>query len=205
MADVVEASFDVSLQNPFRGNIPWKDIVTLGYCILATAILTEAVGMLVACRFRNRVESHQIESLHRTVFHRRDSQGAFLPVLLRYFHTTQGHRLIATAFECVNSFDFCRIGWPSYMVNSCGVFTLISSNPNYGKIATVERVGQQPLQGFDLAVSAFPLSLYNTCLQLPNILLSLVSVNAFPTFGIREDHIFRRTLFFRFVHLHSFL
>lgn len=65
------------------------------------------------------------------------------------------------------------------MVNSCGVFTLVGSDPDYGKITPVERVGQQPLQGFALAVPAFPLSLCNTCLQLPNTYSSALSICPF--------------------------
>ena len=49
------------------------------------------------------------------------------------------------------------------------------------------------------------IGLYNTCLQLPNIILSLATVNSLPTLGVIKDYIFRRTRFFRFVHLLSFL
>ena len=174
-------------------------------CILTAPMFTETIGVYISRSFCHRVKSHKIQRLHSTVFHCWDTQRAFFSILLRNLHTAQRHRLIPTTLECVDSFGFGCIGRPFYAVNSSSVLAFICSNPNYGKITTVERVGQQPLQGFNLAVLAFPLSLYNTCLQLPNIVLSLATVNPLLTLGVSKDYIFRCTRFFRFVHLLSFL
>ncbi len=59
-------------------------------------------------------------------------------------------------------------------------FPLLVVTRLYRQCFGVERVGKHPLQGFHLVISAFPLSLYNTCLQLLDKTLTFVPVDFRP-------------------------
>lgn len=73
---------------------------------------------------------------------------------------------------------------PSYIIgaNTRRMSALIFGNPSDGKSLTAERVGQQPLQGFNPAVPAFPRCLYDTRLQPSRFPVALGPVNAVPCF-----------------------
>ncbi len=58
MADMVEASFDVPLKNPFGSDRTRKNDVALLDGIMCTAMSAESVGMAVASGFRYRVKCH---------------------------------------------------------------------------------------------------------------------------------------------------
>ena len=58
MADMVEASFDVPLKNPFGSDRTRKNDVALLDGIMRTAMLAESVRVVVASSFRYRVKCH---------------------------------------------------------------------------------------------------------------------------------------------------
>ena len=65
-------------------------------------------------------------------------------------------------------------------IYSCRVLTLVLCHSFNGQCFGAERAGQQTLQGFDFAPSAFLDSLYDTRLKPTHILVGLAPVNGLP-------------------------
>jgi hypothetical protein len=76
MADVLEASTNVALENPLRGIRMGQHDETLSDGIRRGALRPEPIRVRVARRFRDGSESEQVQCLHRSVTHRGDVQGA---------------------------------------------------------------------------------------------------------------------------------
>ena len=107
------------------------------------------------------------------------------------------------SFQSEYGFGFRQWRRPCNLVNAGSRFSFVSRNSFYRQCFGVERVGKHPLQGFHLVISAFPLSLYNTCLQLLDKTLTFVLVDFRPEFV--NVYVFGRTRQFLCVHLLSFL
>ncbi len=89
MADVVETSFDVSLQYPAR-RIPLRQPdVALVDGIGATPIQAKPVGIGIARGLSHRLQGQRIKRLRGAVVHGGNTQRAHLAVLLRYVHPAQ--------------------------------------------------------------------------------------------------------------------
>ena len=94
--------------------------------------------------------------------------------------TPQRLRLIAAPSQCIYGLVSGRRSAPDRSVHSRRVLALIVRHSLYGQRSAAERVGQQPLQGFHLAVTAFLCCLDDTRLQSPDLLLTLRPVDLFP-------------------------
>jgi len=70
MADLVKASFDVALENPFRAMVMAQHDVGLCHRIGAATFPPKAVGVAVGVRFRDGIETEQVQRLHGPVGHR---------------------------------------------------------------------------------------------------------------------------------------
>ena len=132
-----------------------------------------------------------MKCLHRPVAHRRDSQRAQFAVCLRDEHPPQRPGLIASPIERQHTSGTFPRRIPDFSVNTGCLLSLVFSHPFYGDSFAAERVGQQPLQGFDLAPTAFPNCLRNTHLQPSCSVVRLGPVDAVPidlTTGGRTSH-----------------
>ena len=100
-----------------------------------------------------------------------DFQRSQLPVGLRDIDPPQRSWLIAAPFQRVDglvSDGVLQIA----AVHSRRVLALIVRHPFHSQRSAMERVGQQPLQGFHLAVTAFLCCLDDTRLQPPDLVLA---------------------------------
>src|ERR1035437_1462536 len=88
--------------------------------------------------------------------------------------------LVAAPSQCVNGLVSGRRSAPDRSVHSRRVLALIVCHPLHGQRSTVERVGQQPLQGFHLAMTAFLCCLDDTLLQSPDLEFTLSPVDLYP-------------------------
>ncbi len=69
MTDVVEAAFDVGLENPQGVAVFGECFETLFHCVPSASFPPETVGIPVGGCFGNGVQCHQVEYLHDAVFH----------------------------------------------------------------------------------------------------------------------------------------
>ena len=100
MADPVKAGFDVRFEDPLRAGCDCAECVeALRDRIRCRSLLAESVGVRVAVGFRDGVERQQVECLHRSVLHRGDPEGTYLPVALRDVDAPQRVGLIATLLQ----------------------------------------------------------------------------------------------------------
>ena len=80
----LQATLDVSFQNPLRRTLPRKVDETLRERIGRRPFGPESEGDAVGGTFRDWVQREQMKRLHRAVLHRRDG-GFILPLLQRDF------------------------------------------------------------------------------------------------------------------------
>src|SRR5262249_27250343 len=80
MADFIKASFDVTLKNPF-GTAPMvQHDMSLLHRIRRATLPPKAIGVAVGVRFRDGIETEQVESLQSSIRHGGDAPSA-LPLL----------------------------------------------------------------------------------------------------------------------------
>ena len=74
---------------------------TLLHGVGTTAFSPKSVGVEIRRDFSDGVQSQQVERLHRSVFHGRDTQRAFLAVAFGDVHTPERLGLVAVLLERV--------------------------------------------------------------------------------------------------------
>ena len=92
----------------------------------------------------------------------------------------QRTRPVTTPFERRYCFESGLRRGPCDAVHAGSPFALILSHPSDGECLAAERVGQQPLQGFHLAVFALLCRLHDTRLQPSNLAITTGPVDAVP-------------------------
>ncbi|MNZ62313.1 hypothetical protein D3C78_804300 [compost metagenome] len=108
--------------------------------------------------------------MHGPIQHRRDTQRAlFLLAGLRDPHPPQRLRPIAAFLRQLQHGPELRT-WrsPGFTIDSRRLATPVLRYSPHGQTATVERVGQHPLQAFHPAPVAFPCCLRDLQLRFPN-------------------------------------
>jgi hypothetical protein len=180
MTDLIETAFDVAFQNPLWGVSLAQYFETLFNSVRRGAFGSEAIGVTIAQRFRNRFQPLQVYCLLGTVDHGRNAECASFSIGLGDIHPPQGQRSIPPMSQRVDGFEFGRRSQPLNVVHPCGAFALVFRHPFHGQGFAAKRVGQQPLQGFDLAPAAFPCGLHDTGLQPFDPPTALVPVNLVP-------------------------
>ena len=180
MADMVEASFYVSLQNPFGRITLAQPSVECVYCICRTSEFSESVRVRIRFTFRYGFQCHKIQCLHGSVFHGRYSQRSCLAVCLRYVDPFQWEGFVSSPCQRTYSFYFLSIGVPLYVVNPCRALAFIGGHFPYCQCLGFERSDKQVLQGFNLVVPPSCMSLCYSDLQLSDLAFTLMKVNVFP-------------------------
>ena len=168
VADVVEATLDVTFKYPLRATAHCERYEALLLRVRRGTSGSESVGVPIRRGFRDGFQREQVECLHRPVPHRRNTQRPHLAVALRDEHPSQGTWLVTPPPERQHSFGFGVRRGPSLPVHARRLASVVLGDPPHGKSLAAQRVGQQPLQGFHLAPAAFPNSLHDTRLQPPD-------------------------------------
>ena len=78
MADSIKASFDVPFENPLWTVPMTQQVMDLFQGIGTAALPPKAMGMAVGLRFRDGIETQQVECLHGPVGHRGNPEAAQL-------------------------------------------------------------------------------------------------------------------------------
>ena len=141
---------------------------------------SESVGIGVCRGFCDGLQRIIVQRLHGTIFHRGDAQRPHLSILFRNVDASERRRLVATPFKLVNCVQFCLRCQPKFMVNTWSLFALITCYTLHSHCFGIERVCQQPLQGFYLVIMACSLSLHDTHLQLFDIGFGFSPINGLP-------------------------
>jgi hypothetical protein len=79
--------------------------------------------------------------------------------------------------ECVDRVQFLLRSVPEHLIHSWGVFALVFRHSSHGKRFAAKRMGQQTLQGFHLAPSAFLSCLDDTGLKPTHSLVGFLPVD----------------------------
>jgi hypothetical protein len=103
MADSIKASFDVPFENPLWTVPMAQQGMDLVQGIGTAAFQSKAIGMAVGLRFRDGIESEQVEGLHRPVGHRGNPEAAQFAVALRYVHPAERLRLVTVPTQGAES------------------------------------------------------------------------------------------------------
>lgn len=165
MADSIETGFDVTLHHPLCRAFPGQCFETLLDSVGTGAFFSEPVRVQVRLALCDGVKSRQVESLHRSIFHRRNTEGAFLAVRFRDVQSPQGEGLVTSLLERVYRLHLQLWRVPQNFVHASGFLAVIFRHSSHGKSLAAKRVGKQILQGLHLAPFAFLPSLHDTRLE----------------------------------------
>ena len=113
----------------------------------------------------------------------RDRQRALAmrAITLRNVDAPERERAIASLSQCPNSACFLLRGIPNPTIYPRGLPAVVVRHPLHGKGFTAERVGQEMLQGTDLAPSSRLHCLHNTRLEPPHRPVDGIPVNGVPS------------------------
>jgi len=180
MADLVEAGFDVPFQYPLWSGVIREHRCTLCHCIGTTPFLPEPVRVWVGQSFGDGVQSLQVQRLHRSIFHRWDTEWTFLPVRFRDIHPSQREGVIAPWLHLMYGHAFALWIFPGDVIDSWGVLALVFCHSSHSKSFAAERVGQQVLQDLSLMPLAFLRCLDDTGLQPSHSLMDRFPWDGMP-------------------------
>src|SRR5260370_14981527 len=141
----------------------------------------EVVGVRISRGFCKRVQSQQVECLHRPAPDARNAQRTLFAVSLGDIDTSERLRMIPSLPERGYGRCFLLGSVPNHLVYSWGSTTFVFRHSSHGKSLAAVRVGQQTLQGFDLAPSAFLRCLHNTRLEPTHVAVNGLPVNVMPS------------------------
>ena len=174
-----KAGANVALENPLGECFLASDREALFDRIGGRTLGAKPVGVRVAGRFGDGIQREQVEGLHRAV-DMVGIRGRAASVLLRDVHAPQ--RLardsrVAGAARWPSA--FCWVV-PGDAVHPGRAFALVLRHSSHGKGFAAERVGQQVLQGFDLAPPAGLCCLHDTRLEPTHVLADSPPVDGVP-------------------------
>ena len=109
-----------------------------------------------------------------------DTQGAFLAIGLGDVGSARRLSPIAALAQGENTLRFLKGRVPQNPIHTWSPFASVFCHSSNGQSFAAKRVGQQMLQGFDLAPSAFLYRLHNTRLEPSDVAVGLVPVNLVP-------------------------
>ena len=197
MTDSVEAGFDVALQYPLRSGVVREHRMTLYHCIGAASFLPEPIRVRVGVCFGNGVQGLQIQRLHPSILHCRDTQRTFLPMRLRDIHPSQWQGFVAFLLHLVYGHPLFLRVFPEDFIDSRSVFALVLCHSSDSKSLAAERMGQQVLQGLHLVPLPGLPCLNDTRLQPTHVLVDRFPWNRMPVgggVGSSTSRTFRRHL-----------
>jgi hypothetical protein len=113
--------------------------------------------------------------------HRQNTERALFAIAFGDVDTARGLWVIASLSQHVNGSGFLFRGFPGFPIHPWYSFASVFRHSSDGKGFAAQRVGQQMLQGFDLAPPTGLCRLRNTGLEPTNIPLSLTPVNLVPS------------------------
>jgi hypothetical protein len=102
----IEAGFDVSFQYPLRPGAVREHHGTLLHCVGTVTFLPKPVGVWGGGRFGDGVQGMQIQRLHGSVLHRRDTQRTLFPVCFRNVHSPQWKGFVSPLLQIVYGHPF---------------------------------------------------------------------------------------------------
>ncbi len=191
---MVETTFDVTFQYPLSGTASAQRDKAIADSICGAAFPTKAVRIRVRCRFRNGVECQLVKRLHCSIFHRWYAKRPFLTIGFGNVYPSQRRCLVAMLSKIVYSSYFLHRFRPGFPIYPRCPFTLVFRHSFYSQGFAAKLAGQQSLQDFHFAPSAFLSCLHNACLQPFHIPVYLLPVYGMPPFSRmrgRTSHEFR--------------
>jgi hypothetical protein len=201
----IEAGLDVPFQYPLRSGAVREHRCALLHGISTTPFLPKPVRVWVGERFGDGVQGLQVQRLHGSVLHRRDTEWAFLSVGFWDIHPSQRESFIASLLHLVYGHFFAFRVLPSDLIDPRSVLALVFCHSSDSKGFAAQRVGQQVLQGLDLVPLTGLRCLNDTCLQPTHMLMDLLPWDGMPVcedVGDSTSRRFRRHLhrpLYRFV------
>src|SRR5262249_15460362 len=165
MANFIKASFDITLENPL-GAVPMtQQDVSLCQGISTAPLPPKAIGMAVGVRFRNGVETEQVESLHGSIRHGGNPETSPFSVALGDVDPAERLRSITVPAQGGESGRLGLRCVPEDSVHTGGLRTRIVDHSQDGQSPASERVREQIDQGLDLIPSALRDGLHDTRLE----------------------------------------
>lgn len=200
VANSVEAGFDIAFKYPLCAVSSGQCITALFHGVCTAPFLAKPIRIGVCEGFRDGFQCQQVQGLHRSVFHRGDTEGAHLPIGLWDVHPSERAWLITASFQLMDGTLFLRRVVPDHAVHPRRVLALVFRHSSYRKCFAAKRVGQQVLQGFHLVPLAVLRCLDDTRLKPTYSFMDLLPIDGMPIFtvGSSTSRGFRR-------HLHHFL
>ncbi len=180
MGDSVEAGFDVAFQDPHRCVSFGEHVEALRDGIRHRPLLAKAVGVGIGGRFDDRIQGEEVECLVRPVDHGGNAEMSELAVLLGDRDAAERLGMVAAAAKAGNGGSFAGGGVPSLSIYSRCSFARRFCHSSHRQGFGAERAGQQALQGFDLAPSAFLDCLHDTRLEPTNHAIDLAPGDGVP-------------------------
>ena len=165
MADSIKASFDVPFENPLWTVPMTQQDMDLFQGIGTAAFPPKAIGMAVGLRFRDGIETQQVECLHGPVGHRGNPEAAQFAIAFGNVHPAERLRLITVPTQGAES---GRLGFrcvPEDSVHTGSLRTRITDNSQDGQSPATERVREQIDQSLDFIPSALRDGLHDTRLE----------------------------------------
>src|SRR5262245_17128880 len=165
MADSIKASFDVPFENP-SGTLPIaQDRVRLFESIGTAAFQSKAIGMAVGLRFRNRIETEQVQCLHGSIRHGGNPETSQPSVAFRYVNPAERLRSVTVPTQGAESGRLGLRCVPENPVHTGSFRTRITDHSQDGQGPATERVREQIDQNLDFIPSAFRNGLHDTRLE----------------------------------------
>src|SRR5437879_6028871 len=180
MAYFVKTRLYIAFQDPFRSGSVAQYYVALIYRICWSAFLPEPIRVRVRLDFCDGIECKQVQSLHCSIFHRRNRKWALTAIAFWYVDTPQWSRTISSLGQRFYGFGFLLRGFPDFSIDPWCPLALVFSHSFDGKGLAAKGVGQQVLQRLHFAPLALLLSLYDTHLKPLHLLIDCLPVHSMP-------------------------
>ena len=148
VADFVKAGFDVPFQYPC-GLVPFESTVRIAPLRPHNSVPSKPIRVWVGQCFGNGVQGLQIQRLHGSILHRRDTRGRFFPLDFGMYTRRSGRALYPR--RCIWCMAIPLLSGSFQMTLStpgCSCLGFLSLVVQQGFAA--QRMGQQVLQGLHL-------------------------------------------------------
>ena len=195
MADFIKACFDIPFENPLWTVPMAQHAMGLGQGIGTATFSSKAIGMAVGVRFRDGIETEQVECLHGPVGHRGNPEAAPFTVAFGNVYSAERLRLVTVPTQSVES---GRLGFrcvPEDSVHTRSLRTRVTDHSQNGQGPATERAREQINQSLDFIPSALRNGLHDTRLEPTDRTPDLLPVDGVPvgrTLGSRTSRHFCR-------------
>src|SRR3954452_23303033 len=180
MADPIKSRFYVPFENPF-GTVPMtQHEMSLCQSIGAAAFSPKAIGVAVGARFRDGIETEQVECLRGSIGHRGNPEATSFAVALGNVHPAERLRSITVPTQGA---ERGRLGFrcvPEDSVHTGSLRTRITDDSQNGQSPATKRVREQIDQSLDFVPSALCNSLHDTRLEPTDRVPDLLPFDGVP-------------------------